>query len=85
MISQSHWSSSVLGNKSKKSDFVYQTVSRREVHAGWARDYLHVWRGSGYIWLIPWASLKIHSLLFALHAKNILCHCAEVAKNNLQL
>ena len=39
MISQSHWSFTVLGNKPKKFDFVHQTVSRREACAGWARDY----------------------------------------------
>ena len=34
MISQSHWSSTVLGNKPKKFDFVHQTVSRREACMG---------------------------------------------------
>ena len=32
----------VLGNKPKKFDFVHQTVSRREVCTGWARDYPHL-------------------------------------------
>ena len=34
MISQSHWSSTVLGNKPKEFDFVHQTVSRREACCG---------------------------------------------------
>jgi len=31
-----------LGNKPKKCDFVHQTVSRWEVHTGWARDYMFI-------------------------------------------
>ena len=32
------WSLQLLGNKPQKIDFIHQTVSRREVWLGWARD-----------------------------------------------
>ena len=38
-ISQSDWSLPLLGNKPKIVNFDHQTVSRREVCMGWARDY----------------------------------------------
>ena len=39
MISQSHSSSTVLGNKPKKFNFVHQTISRQEARTGWAQDH----------------------------------------------
>ena len=39
LISQSHWSLPLFGNKPKKFDFVHQTVSCWEVCVGWAQDY----------------------------------------------
>ena len=38
LISQSHWSLLLLGNKPKKFNFVHQTVSHWEACAGWAQD-----------------------------------------------
>ena len=43
MISQSHWSSTVLGSKPKEFDFVHQTVSRWEACMGWTWDYSPAW------------------------------------------
>ena len=66
-----HWSLPLLVNKPEVLDFVHQTVSHREAHAGWARDLdlrTHKWPGYK-------ANFEVFCLCVAELAAGFKCAC----------